>query len=93
MRRAARRGTGWFGFDRDPEAARAGIADLEQALADEGRPRSEVEVTIGPYMRQIDRDDVKRYADAGVDRLVVPAAAPNAAGLPAVLDELAGRLY
>ncbi len=50
-------------------------------------------MTIGPYMRQIDRDDVKRYADAGVDRLVVPAAAPNAAGLPAVLDELAGRLY
>lgn len=77
LARVARYGQGWFTFDRLPADVPAQVARLEAALAEAGRSRSEVTLTVSPYLRPITSDDVRAYADAGVDRLIVLALAFN----------------
>jgi alkanesulfonate monooxygenase SsuD/methylene tetrahydromethanopterin reductase-like flavin-dependent oxidoreductase (luciferase family) len=77
LARVARYGQGWFTFDRLPADVPAQVARLEAALAEAGRSRSEVTLTVSPYLRPITADDVRAYADAGVDRLIVLALAFN----------------
>ncbi len=89
LRRAAKLGQGWYGFDRDPDAARDGIRRLEAQLARVGRSRSDLHVTISPYLRPTDADAVARYRDAGVDQLVLVAFAFDRDALLGTLDGLA----
>lgn len=69
LRRAARSGDGWYGWELSPAQAAAAIS----ALAAAG-PRSpelgELEISITP-VEPLDLDLVRRYAEAGVHRLVV----------------------
>jgi probable F420-dependent oxidoreductase len=92
LRRAARHGQAWYGFDRDPAQAAEGIRRLEAQLAAIGRPRSELSVSICPYFKPVDADALARYRDAGVEQVIVPALAPTPAALPALLDGLAEKL-
>ncbi len=71
LRRVADLGQGWHGFNLEPAAAAERIGALEQLLAERGRKRGDVFVTICPYLRPVDADAVKRYRDAGVDQLVM----------------------
>ena len=71
LRRTARLGQGWFGFNRQPEDVPEALERLDRALEKEGRTRDEIEITICPYMRGTDPDGIKRYAELGVDRVVV----------------------
>ena len=89
LRRVADLGQGWYGFDRSPEQALEGIEQLVRLLADRGRTRDDVQVSICPYLRPLVRGDVSRYEDSGVDQLIFFAAAGDRDGLRARLDELA----
>ncbi len=89
LRRVADLGQGWYGFNRSPEQAREGIEQLVRLLADRGRARGDVQVSICPYLRPLEKGDVSRYEDAGVDQLILFAAAADRDGLQARLDELA----
>jgi probable F420-dependent oxidoreductase len=69
LRRAARLGDGWYGLVHTVDSARQRVSRLRDLRADAGREREALEITIGGQVES--RDDVKRFEDAGVDRLVV----------------------
>jgi probable F420-dependent oxidoreductase len=69
LRRAARAGDGWVGIDHTPESV-APLVDRLRRLRDEhGRAGDRFEVTVGGAVEG--RDDVRRWEEAGVDRLIV----------------------
>lgn len=71
LRRAARFGAGWYGFNRDPAATREMIGRLDSALAKAGRARGkDFEIIVTPPMA-MPIDAMQEYAELGVDRLVV----------------------
>lgn len=88
MRRVARYGQGWFTFDRLPGDLDEPLGRLDGFLAEEGRTRDDVVLTVSPYFKPITADDVKAYADAGVDRLVVLCLAFDVDTLRSQLDQL-----
>ncbi|MEN8183846.1 MAG: hypothetical protein ABFS46_15060, partial [Myxococcota bacterium] len=71
LRRAVRRGNGWYGFLHDLDATRRALAGLEEAAREVERPAElgplEISVTPPP---SLDLDRVRRYADLGVHRLI-----------------------
>ncbi len=69
LRRAALAANGWYGLAHTPASARRKVARLREILEQAGREDEPFEVTLGGRVRA--PDDVKRWRDAGVDRLVV----------------------
>jgi len=69
LRRAARYGSGWYGFAIGPEQTAPVLQLLDKALAAEGRSRDGFEVVITPPYRVSD-DMLRGFADLGVDRVV-----------------------
>jgi probable F420-dependent oxidoreductase len=67
LARVARVGQGWHTFNRPPDELAAPLATIERLLADQGRSRGELTITVCPYLRPLDADIAGRYADAGVD--------------------------
>src|SRR5215471_18857568 len=88
LRRVARLGQGWFSFGRLPEDLPAALDRLDAALAAEGRTRADITLTVLPYMHPVTPESVARYAELGVDRLVVLCLAFNVDVLRAQLDML-----
>lgn len=90
MRRAARHGQGWFSMNRLPDDLPGPLAELDAALAAEGRDRTDddVSLTVCPYFNPVDADAVGRYAEAGVDRLIVLCLAFDVDTLRQQLDDL-----
>jgi probable F420-dependent oxidoreductase len=92
-RRALRRGNGWYGFALDVENARRCLADLSAVRAHVTRPAElgplEITITPPPGLRP---DDVARYADLGVDRLVLLILARDGAELVARIERAAESL-
>jgi probable F420-dependent oxidoreductase len=77
LRRVARLGQGWFSFGRLPEDLPAALDRLDAALAAEGRTRADITLTVSPYLHPVTPESVARYAELGVDRLVVLCLAFN----------------
>jgi len=69
LRRAARLGDGWIGINHTVETARAHIEQLRTLLADEGRDDAGFQIALGGEVSS--RDDVARWEDVGVTRLIV----------------------
>jgi probable F420-dependent oxidoreductase len=67
LRRAARAAQGWHTFNRLPGDLAAPLATLESHLAECGRARSDVKVTVCPYFEELTPDRVEQYAAAGAD--------------------------
>jgi probable F420-dependent oxidoreductase len=89
MRRAARFGQGWFTFNRLPDELSGVLGQLDGHLSDAGRRRGNgFQLTVSPYFNAVTSDQVKAYADAGVDRLVVVCLAFAADDLLPTLDRL-----
>ena len=71
LRRAARRGDGWYGFLRDLEATAGDLRGLAAGARETGRPGDRpLEISITP-LPGLDLDTARRYAELGVDRLVL----------------------
>ncbi len=77
LKRSAEYGNGWFGFNLDPNEAAAKIKRLRELLDQNKRDTSEVEIIACPYTKKITADDVKKYAAAGVDELVILSTPPE----------------
>jgi probable F420-dependent oxidoreductase len=69
LRRAAAVADGWYGLVHDPESAAVRVRQLAALRRELGREGGRFEVTLGGEVRG--PEDVKRWEDAGVDRLVV----------------------
>jgi probable F420-dependent oxidoreductase len=89
LRRVAAIGQGWYGFNLLPDDVPSHLARLDAFLAERGRKRSEIQISISPYMKPADLDAVKRYRDAGVEQVIFLAFGGNRDGLLARLDDLA----
>jgi probable F420-dependent oxidoreductase len=95
-RRAVLRGDGWYGFFLDLERTAAAVAELAELEAHHGRPAGlgPLEITITPPPGPLTRDDVARYADLGVTRLVLMrefadmGGEPDAASRQQIVDDL-----
>ena len=77
LRRTADIGNGWFGFNVGPDDAAPLVKKLHSMLKANGRAASEVEIIVSPYTKKITSDDLKKYAAAGVDELVIIANPPE----------------
>jgi probable F420-dependent oxidoreductase len=88
LRRAVRQGNGWYGFALDHAAAAASIAGLREAAKAVERPASlgPLELTVTPA-GALDADSVARYAELGVERLVVIGAGGSADELVAFVEQ------
>ena len=71
-RRAARQGNGWYGWGLDVEQTGQALRALAETTSGEQRPAAlgDLEITITPPGPP-DLDTVRRYADLGVDRLII----------------------
>jgi probable F420-dependent oxidoreductase len=71
-RRALRGGNGWYGWDLTPEQVTATLAEINETAAAMDRPAElgDLEITVTPPAVP-DLDTTRRYAEAGVHRLVV----------------------
>jgi probable F420-dependent oxidoreductase len=85
LRRAATSGDGWYGWELGPDEVAATVATLRELGERHGRPpdRGELEITVTPP-QDLDLAMARRYAEAGVHRLVVQP--PTSAGT--AIDEL-----
>ena len=72
LRRAVSRGHGWYGFALGPDATEAAITGLRLAAQQVERSSAlgTLSITVTPPV-PFDRTTVTRYADLGVDRLVL----------------------
>lgn len=87
FRRAARFGTGWYGFALTPEQTAPMLEQLDAALAAVGRSREGFEIIITPA-RESD-EDLEAFASLGVDRLVLHMGSQAPERLDARLKNLA----
>jgi probable F420-dependent oxidoreductase len=69
--RTARVGNGWYGYGVDLDATAKCIDGIRAACARHHRRFEEIEISITPKP-PLDRDLVRRYADLGVGRLILP---------------------
>ncbi len=93
LRRAVRQGNGWYGFALDLDSTATCVTRLRKAQQQVDRPSDlgELEISVTPSV-PLDADSVRRFQDAGVDRLVALALADDAEGLIAQLEKTAGAL-
>jgi alkanesulfonate monooxygenase SsuD/methylene tetrahydromethanopterin reductase-like flavin-dependent oxidoreductase (luciferase family) len=68
LRRAARLADGWYGLGHTLEGVGAIVARVRAALAAEGRSETGFNVTVGGALGS--HEDLRRWADAGVTRVV-----------------------
>jgi probable F420-dependent oxidoreductase len=71
LKRAAALGDGWYGVGHSPESAAAQTHKLRALLVAHDRAGVKFENTVSHGARTLSRDDVARYADAGVHRVVI----------------------
>lgn len=70
LRRAAAIGDGWYGVGHTPETAAVQARRLRELLAEAGRAGQAFELTVSHGGGPLGRDDLARYADAGIHRVV-----------------------
>ena len=87
LRRAARYGTGWYGFAIDPGQTAAVLRRLDVARAAEGHSRAGFEIVITPPYRLTD-DMLREYKDLGVDRVIAQLGSQKPDAVAARLAEL-----
>jgi probable F420-dependent oxidoreductase len=89
--RTARLGDGWFGYGLTLEAAAQCIEGIRRACAEHGRPFDQIEISVTPKDKP-DRDLARRYAEAGVHRMVVAPRARDANEFVHAVEEAAREL-
>lgn len=90
-RRVVQAGNGWYGWELDVAQTAQALAHLQAAREQYDRPAGlgEIEVSITPPGIP-DLDTVRRYADAGVHRLVLQPPTMDGTAMDDLIDH-AGR--
>jgi len=71
-RRAVESATGWYGFNLDLTWTARALAEIDEVMQHSARPQElgNLEISVTPT-EPLTLDDVKRFADLGVHRLIV----------------------
>ncbi len=85
-------GQGWYGFNLDPPGFAERMRRLDALLAQAGRSRRELTVSVSPYLRATCEADLAAYAAAGADQVILATFARDADGLRRRLADLAATL-
>ena len=93
LRRVAAHGQGWYTFNRLPEDLDEPLARLDGYLAEQGRSRSDIELTLCPYFQPVTKETVRQYEERGVDRLVLLFLAFEESAIASTLDELSALVH
>jgi probable F420-dependent oxidoreductase len=89
--RAARLARGWYGFALDFAATGNCLKGLRAACDAAGRKFEELEISVTPSLK-VDRDAAKRFAELGVNRLILLPRASDEAGVLRLVKEAADDL-
>ncbi|GIW41793.1 MAG: LLM class F420-dependent oxidoreductase [Candidatus Binatia bacterium] len=89
LRRVADLGQGWYPFSLGPEGLAERLRKLEEYLARNGRRRSEIRISVCPYLLPCTLETVEHYRDLGVEQVIFLFLARDAEDVPRVLDQLA----
>lgn len=89
LRRAARIGRGWYGFNQTPDTLAEQLVRLDEALEEAGRARSDLDVFVSPGRGRPDADLFRQFRDAGVDQLIVAVMGRDLDAVRSRLDGLA----
>jgi probable F420-dependent oxidoreductase len=88
LARVARAGQGWHTFNRRPDQLAEPLGKLDGLLAEQGRSRKDVTITVCPYFQPLDWDIAGRYADEGVDAVAALFLAFSPDDVSSTLDAL-----
>jgi len=88
LRRVAKRGDGWYGYDMSPATVASRLQALDSALADEGRTREDITLIVGPNRHPVNEQTAAEYRNLGVDQLVVPVFGSSVEKLAVRIDAL-----
>jgi probable F420-dependent oxidoreductase len=87
LARVAEVGDGWYGFNLTPASAKDRLAHLDARLARAGRKRSDVRIYATPNWREpLNEETAARFAELGVEQLIVSVAARSQDDLARKLD-------
>jgi probable F420-dependent oxidoreductase len=92
LRRVARLGQGWYTFNRLPEDLPGPLRRLDELLAEAGRTRDDITLSVCPYLQPIVPGMVDAYREHGVDRVIGMCFAFDRDTLLASLDQLVADL-
>ncbi|MGI9592158.1 MAG: LLM class F420-dependent oxidoreductase [Myxococcota bacterium] len=92
LRRVADIGQGWYGFNLDPPELKEHLGRLEALLAERGRQRRDVQVSVSPYLKGCDEAKLAAYAEAGADQVILTALVADESSVRSTVEELAGSL-
>ena len=92
LRRVAKHGQGWYSFNRQPDDLDEPLARLDDLLAAEGRSRSDIQLSVCPYLQPLGEGAIDGYRERGVDRLVMLCLAFSTDMLKEQLDMLATKV-
>jgi probable F420-dependent oxidoreductase len=88
LRRVADFGQGWYTFNRPPDDLDTPLRSLDELLAERGRSRSEVTLSVCPYLQPAAPGMLDGYRERGVDRVIGLCLAFDRDTLLASLDQL-----
>lgn len=88
LRRVARQGNGWYGYDLTPQGLEDRLPDLERELVSAGRSLQDIKLIVGPNRHPVTPQTVAAYAALGVDQLVIPVFASSVEKLALRIDAL-----
>lgn len=94
LRRAVQVGNGWFGFDLSPEEAAPLVQRMRHYAAEASRHFDDMLMSLCPFskVRQVSRDDLARYRDAGVQHVVLINTTTRPERLDAALEQMGEEL-
>lgn len=95
FRRAVESGQGWYGWTLDPDQTAHALEELARAMHEYERPPElgKLEISVTPPARKLTQAEVQRYADLGVDRLILlPPRRLNQTEMKAFLTQVSETL-
>ncbi len=93
LRRVAEIGDGWWGVNVTPDAAKTHLGTIRQLAKDAGRDADALSYAVSPQLGgPVSLEEVKQYADLGVDQVIVGGFGSNADEYRAMLESIAESL-
>lgn len=92
LRRVAEFGQGWMGYRLTPQTLPERLDKLEQLLSEYGRTVGEIEIAVSPYDTDCDLDTVKRFADLGVEQIILVGFAEERDDMLRLIDNMVETL-
>jgi len=79
LRRVAKLGQGWYGFNMTPASLESRLITLEKMLAEEKRTLSDISIFVSPAAGNAKTDTLKQFEQLGAAQVILPlfASDPN----------------